>query len=647
MTLARTRSIAPRCSAPCGATFRVDAVCGICGTVQLGDGPPPDAGVLRAMNAALVHRGPDSDGYYLDDRVGLAMRRLSIIDLEGGDQPIANEDGSVQVIQNGEIYNYRKLADNLRASGHTFRTESDTEVLVHLYEEHGPAFVERLRGMFAFALWDRDRRRLLLARDRYGIKPLYWRRNGTKLSFASELKALLREPDFSREIDLEAVNAFLALNFVPTPLTIFKAASKLPPGHMVISEDGAVEVRCYARPRPVAADGVRGESPEELGAELRDRLRDSVRAHLVADVPVGVLLSGGLDSSVLTALASEEGEGQLRTFTIGFEERSWSEVELARLVSKRFGTEHHELVVKPAAVELLPRVVECFDEPFADNSALPTYLLSEMAAEHTKVVLSGEGGDELFGGYYYYLGDVHAKRLAGLGRIARPAVDLLPSGSSSRRIGDRLKRFARGAHLPPVDRHAAWSQVFSPEARAELLTAARSSDFDHLAPHRTRYSETEGSEELSRMQDIDIGTYLVDDILVKIDRASMAHSLESRVPFLDPVVTDFALALPAAQKVAGRSLKRLFRHAVTPLIPVELRRAPKKGFVSPAAAWFRGELQGFAREVLSTERTRAQGLLDPKAVESVIDVHVSGREDLSRNIWGLVSLSLWYDRYAG
>lgn len=620
-------------------------MCGICGIALVQDGPPPDRSTLEAMNEALRHRGPDSCGIYLDQRVGLAMRRLSIIDLEGGDQPIAGEDGSVQVIQNGEIYNYRELGAELRAQGHRFRTDSDTEVLVHLYEEHGPSFVERLRGMFAIALWDAGRRRLLLARDRYGIKPLYYRVAGPKLSFASELKALLEEPDFSREIDLDAVDAFLAMNFVPTPMTIFKGASKLPAGHLLIGEAGRVEISRYARPAPVDAGAVRDEPADDLAAELRDRLRDSVRAHMVADVPVGVLLSGGLDSSVLTALASEASSEPIRTFTIGFQERSFSEVDLARLVSQRFGTEHHELVVKPDSVDLLPRVVEAFDEPFADNSALPTYLLSEMAAEHTKVVLSGEGGDELFGGYYFYLGDLHAQRLGRIASAARPLIDLAPSGSSSSRRADRLKRFARGAHLPPVDRHAAWSQVFSPEARAELLSAPARDGADPLAAHRARFEETEGAEELARMQDIDMGIYLVDDILVKIDRASMAHSLESRVPFLDPVVTEFALALPASQKVRGRSLKRLFRHAAAPLLPAQVLSAPKRGFVTPAAAWFRGELEGFAREVLSAERVSRQALLDPQAVTAVIDAHVSGREDLSRNIWGLVCLSLWHDRY--
>lgn len=620
-------------------------MCGICGVLAL-DGRVPDRSVLEAMSETLSHRGPDSEGSYLEGRVGLAVRRLSIIDLEGGDQPIANEDGSVQVVQNGEIYNYRQLAQELRAGGHRFRTSSDTEVLVHLYEEEGPGFVERLRGMFALAIWDGGRNRLVLARDRFGIKPLYYRETTGSLSFASELKALLRLPDFSRELDLEALEAFLAFNFVPTPMSIFRQARKLPAGHLLVHEDGETEITEYARPRPPTEEELRDVPASQLEEELRERLLDSVRAHLVADVPVGVLLSGGIDSGVLTALASSVSEEPVNTFSIGFEEGAFSELEGAQRVADRFGTAHHELVVRPDSYELLPRMVEVFDEPFADNSALPTYLVSELAAEHVKVVLSGEGGDELFGGYYWYLGDVMAPRLGWMARTLRPAIELLPSTATSRRLDDRVKRFARGSHLPPVDRHAAWSQVFSREARAELLTRTPARSSDPLRAHRRRYAETEGAEPLSRMQDIDIGTYLVDDILVKIDRASMAHSLESRVPFLDPVVAELALGLRTRHKVWGLSKKRLFRRAVAPLLPRETVRARKRGFAVPAAAWFRGPLEQFAREVLSAERVRAQGYLDPQAVTAVIDEHVSGREDLSRNIWGLVSLGLWLDRYA-
>src|SRR5439155_13121251 len=377
-----------------------------------------DPARLAAMSATLVHRGPDSDGAVIDGPVGLAARRLSIIDLHTGDQPIANETGTVHVVQNGEIYNYRELRAELVRAGHTFRTESDTEVLAHLSAEQGVRFADRLRGMFAVAIWDASARRLVLARDRFGIKPLYYRAGDGGLSFASELRALPRG-----EVDLEALEAFLAFNSVPAPLTIFREIRKLPPGHVLVWEGRAPRLERFARPAPVAARDVRGEDEASLAEELRARLRDSVRAHLVSDVPVGVLLSGGVDSATLAALAAQELTEPLRTFSIGFEERSFDELADARLVAERYGTRHQELVLRPHAALLLPALAEAFDEPFADSSALPTYLVSQLAAQDVKVALSGEGGDELFGGYYTYVADRLAERVGGLAPLARPLVE--------------------------------------------------------------------------------------------------------------------------------------------------------------------------------------------------------------------------------
>jgi asparagine synthase (glutamine-hydrolysing) len=619
-------------------------MCGICGLVSLDGATAPDPAALAAMNETLVHRGPDSDGSLIDGACGLAMRRLSIIDLAGGDQPIGNEDGRIQVIQNGEIYNYRELMDQLRGRGHTFSTHCDTEVLVHLYEERGPAFVEALRGMFAIAIWDARHGRLVLSRDRFGIKPLYYRVADGQLSFASELKALLRQPGFSREIDPAALEAFLAFNSIPAPLTIFTEARKLPAGHTLVAEKGEVEIRRYARPEPVPADEVRTEGEEALAEELRGRLRDSVRAHLVSDVPVGVLLSGGIDSATLTALAAAESGYRVSTFSIGFEEQSFDELELARLVAKRYGTDHHELVLRPDAVDLLPRLVEAFDEPFGDSSALPTYLVSQLASDTVKVVLSGEGGDELFGGYYTYVADRLAPRVGRAAPLLRPLVERLPSSSGKVSFDYKAKRFIRGAHLPPVERHHSWKEIFSADAQEELLSSPRTSD--PLDAYRARYAETEGAEELARLQDLDLGIYLVDDLLVKTDRASMAHSLEARVPFLDAVVAELALALETKQKVRGFSKKRLLRRAAAPLLPKEIIRGRKQGFSIPVAAWLRGDLAPFARDVLSPETVERQGYLDPAAVSRVLDDHISGKEDLSRQIWGLLNFTLWFDRYA-
>jgi asparagine synthase (glutamine-hydrolysing) len=618
-------------------------VCGICGIVSL-EGEHVDPAAVAAMNETLVHRGPDSAGSFADASAVLAARRLSIIDVEGGDQPIGNENGRIQVVQNGEIYNHAELRERLERAGHVFRTRCDTEVIVHLYEERGPSFVEELRGMFAIAVWDRLERRLVLARDRFGIKPLYYRHERGELSFASELKALLEVPGCPRDVDLDALEAFLAFNSIPAPLTIFREARKLPAGHLLIAGPGEVSLRRYARPRPVTAEGVRREREDELAEELRERLRDSVRAHLVSDVPVGVLLSGGIDSSALAAIAARESPYRISTFSIGFEERSFNELEQARLVADRYSTDHHELIVRPDAVELLPKLAEAFDEPFADSSALPTYLVSQLASDHVKVALSGEGGDELFGGYYTYVADTLAPRVGWLASAARPLVERLPSSSGKASLDYKAKRFARAAHLPPLERHHAWKEIFSPDARASLLDVRRA-ELDPLDIYRARYAETEGADELARLQDVDTGIYLVDDLLVKTDRASMAHSLEARVPFCDPVVAELALALPRSMRVRGLAKKRLLRKAVAPLVPNEIVRGRKQGFSIPAAAWLRGDLEPFAREVLSPDAIKRQGFFRPEAVTALIDAHVARREDLSRQLWGLLAFTLWFGRY--
>ena len=611
-------------------------MCGICGIVSASGPAGPDR--LARMSAKLVHRGPDSHGAYVDGPVALAARRLAIIDLATGDQPIANEDETIHVVQNGELYNYRELRAELERAGHRFRTQGDTEVLVHLYEQEGTAFARRLRGMFAVALWDAKRRRLVLARDRFGIKPLYYRVHGGGLEFASELRSLPRG-----EIDLDALEAFLAFNSIPTPLTIFRDARKLPPGHVLTWEDGNVRLEGFARPAPVPADELREDDEAELIEELRARLRDSVRAHLVADVPVGVLLSGGIDSSALAALAAQETSEPVRTFSIGFEERSFDELADARLVAERYETQHREIVLRPDAALLLPALADAFDEPFADSSALPTYLVSQLAAEDVKVALSGEGGDELFGGYYTYVADLLAARTGRLARLARPVVERLPSSTARASFDYKAKRFARGAHLPPLERHHAWKEIFSAEARAQLT--GRRHDFDPVDLYRERFAETEGAELLARLQDVDLGIYLVDDLLVKTDRASMAHSLEARVPYLDPAVAAFALALPRRHRVNGLRKKVLLRKAVAPLVPDPIVRGKKRGFSIPAAAWLRGELEPFARDTLSAETLHRQGFFSAETVRKLIDRHVAGEEDLSRQLWGLLAFTLWHERH--
>jgi asparagine synthase (glutamine-hydrolysing) len=604
-------------------------MCGICGIASTH--APIDADRLRAMSQTLVHRGPDSEGVHVDGACGIAARRLAIIDLTGGDQPIANEDDTVVVVQNGEIYNYRELIHELERAGHRFRTRCDTEVLVHGYEEWGPQLWERLRGMFAVAVWDVRAQMLTLARDRFGIKPVYYRDVDGELSFASELDALPRG-----EIDPNAVEAFLAFNSIPAPLTIFRSIRKLQPGHTLEWRDGSVTITRFARTGPLP---VRDHEEEaELVEECRARLRDSVRAHLVADVPVGVLLSGGVDSGALAAFAAEESSEPVRTFSIGFEEQSFDELEGARAVAARYGTIHRELVLRPDAGALLNELASAFDEPFADSSALPTYLVSKLAAEDVKVVLSGEGGDELFGGYYTYVADLLAERVGGVAAALNPLAEKLPTSTRKASFDYKAKRFTRAAGLPPLERHHGWKEIFSADMRAELRGAG--SSFDPLESYRERFAETEGHELLARLQDVDFGLYLVDDLLTKTDRASMAWSLEARVPFMDTVVANFAFSLPTRHKVRGLSKKRLLRKAVEPLLPREVVHARKRGFSIPAAAWLRGELRSVAREVLSD--VGRQGFFQPDAVMRVYEEHLAGTRDNSRQLWGLLAFTLWY-----
>jgi asparagine synthase (glutamine-hydrolysing) len=620
-------------------------MCGIAGILSLDGGTPPDRGELAAMGAALAHRGPDGAGELHDGPLGLAIRRLAIVDPADGAQPLASEDGNVHVICNGEIYNAPALRRDLERRGHRFRTRSDVEVLVHLYEERGLGFLDGLRGMFALALWDARERRLVLARDPFGIKPLVYALAPGRIAFASELKALLTLPWVSREIDLEALETYLAVNAVLAPRTIFRDARKLPAGHVLVAGAGTVRVERFARPGPVSAATVRREAPAVLAAELRERLADSVRAHLAADVEVGVLLSGGVDSGTVAALAATELARPLKTFSIGFTEPSFDELAAARQVARRYGTEHRELVVGPDAATALHAVAATFDEPRGDSTALPYWLAARHAASEVKAVLSGEGGDELFGGYQTYV----AGRLAALARplaAAEPLLTRWPSSSRRLSLDYKLRRLARGAGLAPVERHHAFKEIFSAGARAELLRPERRGSEDPLEAYRSRYAESQGAEAVARLQDLDVGTFLADDLLAQTDRAGMAHGLEIRVPYLDPVVAELAYALPLGARVRGLQTKPVLRAAAAPLLPPAIARGPKRGFCAPAAAWLRGPLLPLARELLAPSRIREQGYFAPGVVTGLLERHVARREDLSRPLWALIAFGLWHDAHA-
>jgi asparagine synthase (glutamine-hydrolysing) len=618
-------------------------MCGICGLAAL-EGGAVDAAPLAAMSAALVHRGPDDAGSLVDGPVALAARRLSIIDLAGGHQPIASEDGRVIAVQNGEILNHAALRRDLQRAGHRFRTRCDTEVLVHLYEEHGEDMLELLRGMFAVAIWDARSRRLLLARDRFGIKPLYWRAAGGVLSFASELKSLRGMPGFRGELDPDAVEAYFAFNSIPSPMTIYRDVRKLEPGTLLSWRPGAaVGLRRWCRPSPVPAGEVRTEDERELAAELAERLRDSVRAHLVSDVPVGVWLSGGVDSGLLAVLAAQESGERLRTFSIGFEERSFDELDRARLVASRLGSDHHEAILGPGSAALLPAIAAAFDEPYADSSALPSDAVSRLTAQHVKVALSGEGGDELFGGYQTYAADLLAPRLARAARVARPAIERIPSSSRRVSLDYKARRFVRAAGLPALERHHGWKEILSPAVRARLLAPLHDgrAPADPVDLLRARYAETAGAEPLARLQDVDLAPYLADDLLTKTDRMSMAHSLEVRVPFLDPHVAELAFALPTSAKVRFLAKKRLLRSVASTLLPREVARGAKRGFSIPMAAWLRGPLLPMARDLLAPDAIARTGVLDPAPVTRLLDEHVARRDDHSRALWGLLCFVLW------
>ena len=612
-------------------------MCGICGIASARG--TVDPGRIAAMSSTLVHRGPDSDGTYVDGPIGLAARRLAIIDLQTGDQPITREEHGVTVVQNGEIYNYAELRHQLQRDGHRFSTSGDTEVLIHLYAQHGDGFVERLRGMFALALWDSARSRLLLARDRYGIKPLYYRDVGGELEFASELRALPRG-----EIDLDALDAFLAFNSVPGPLTIFSDVRKLQPGHLLTWEDGRVAIARYARPAPVPADEVRDDEEAELVEELRARLRDSVRAHLVSDVPVGVLLSGGIDSAALAALAAQELSEPLRTFSIGFEERSFDELADARLVAERYGTDHHELVLRPDAALLLPALADAFDEPFADSSALPTYLVSQLAAQDVKVALSGEGGDELFGGYYTYAADLLAERAGWTAPLLRPVVERLPSSSARASFDYKAKRFVRAAHLPPLERHHGWKEIFSPDcarradrARQRLRSRRRAAsavrgDRGRGAP---RAAAGRRPRHVPRRRPAREDRPCVDGALARGARA-VPRPGRDELLVRAPEPAQGARPQEEGPAAQGRGAADPARAAAA----AQARLLDSRGrLASRRARAVR------ARDALGRHACAARASSGPTTVTRLLDDHVAGREDLSRQLWGLLTFTLWHERH--
>jgi asparagine synthase (glutamine-hydrolysing) len=621
-------------------------MCGIAGIARASRAPVERETVER-MCEAQSHRGPDARGLHTDAGIALGIQRLRVVDLVTGDQPIHNEDRSVTVVLNGEIYNFDELRRRLRAGGHRFATEGDTEVIVHLYEELGPACVAELHGMFAFALWDKRRAQLLLARDRVGKKPLFYCERDGALSFASELGALMQDPEVPRDVDRHALDAYLAFGYVPAPLSAFAAVRKLMPASTLVYRDGVAQTERYWRldyshKHPPASE-------QEIAEELREGIRRAVKRRMVADVPMGAFLSGGVDSSAVVAAMAESSPQPVKTFSIGFEEKRFNELPQAALVAREFATEHHELVVRPDAIEMLTKIARHYGEPFADASALPSFYLARFAGEHVTVALNGDGGDESFAGYPRYTTNLALARLDRLPAAARRGAGALARraspGGDPRALRSKLVRTASALALSREERYIAQSSTFTQDARRRLYTPEHAATLGVSRSAETLldpWRSSSAHEHLDQMLDVDVNSYLPGDLLTKIDIATMAYSLEGRSPLLDHELMELAASLPGAMKAGRGQRKRVLRMALRGWVPDAILDAPKQGFELPVARWFRGELRGFAREVLLDPGATSRGWCRPAEVGRLLDEHSAGSHDHTKRIWTLLMLELWF-----
>lgn len=624
-------------------------MCGIYGILGLDEPVRHEPAVLNRMGASILHRGPDDQGAYRDTQILLGMRRLSILDLSGGHQPISNEDGSLVVVCNGEIYNFRELRAELERAGHRFATHSDTEVIVHLYEEVGERFLERLEGMFALALWDRTRRRLIVARDPLGIKPLYFRATPHELAFASEAKALLQIPGVSAQINPDALTQYLALGYVSEPQSMFAGIRKLAPGTALIAADGRCTERRYWKLDP-STDG--SVSEEQWSEQIRAELERSVRDQMVSDVPIGAFLSGGIDSSCVVAFMSRHTRQPVKTYSIGFKGSSgaelYNELPYARTVAETFHTDHREIIVQPDVASLLPHLLWHMDEPVADAAFITTYLVSKFAREDVTVILSGVGGDELFGGYNRYL-DEHYRRLyrripAVIRRgLIDPIARRLPSDRHSRTLNKLrlLKAFLLADALGFEDRYGRFMQVFSGTERESLLRSPRPFE-DCIA---RAFADTQATDSLRRLMDVDLATQLPEDLLMLTDKMSMAVSLECRVPLLDQRLVALAARMPGRLKVTNGELKHCMKRALKGVLPDSILHREKRGFGAPIGAWFKSELSRLVSDVLSTETVSRRGLLDPRHVQNMVREHELGQEDRTDHLLALINLEIWCRLY--
>ena len=602
------------------------------------------------MCDAIKHRGPDDDGFYVNGSVALGMRRLSIIDVKGGQQPIHNQDRTAWIVFNGEIYNYRELRRDLEKLGHRFYTNSDTEAIVHAYDQYGADCPKHLRGMFAFAIWDERTQELFLARDRVGKKPLLYAHINGDLVFGSEFSALLLHPQISKDIDTRAIDYYLSFMCVPAPLTAYQQIRKLEPGHSLRWKQGEIQVQRYWQPNFSNKIAI---TEEEAGERAIEILRDAVRVRLMSEVPLGAFLSGGVDSSAVVALMSEVSSEPVKTFSIGFEEQDFSELHHARRVAEHVGADHHEFIVRPDALEVLPTLVEHYGEPYADSSAIPTYYVARETRKHVTVALNGDGGDESFAGYERYAAMRLAEKYYRLpsflrNSVIKPAADLLPTYEHRRSRLRDAKRFIRAASLPRVDRYMRWVSVFDAASKADLYSDSFRHQTRELHASDTleawfAYANGAGIVDASLLTDI--MTYLPNDLLVKVDIATMAVSLEARSPFLDHHVIEFAASLPEKYKLHGLTTKYLLKRVLKKLLPTENLERKKMGFGVPIGHWFRGRLQPFLRQTLLSQRALSRGLFNSEMVRRMIELHTRGERDYSHQLWTLLMLELWFQRF--
>jgi asparagine synthase (glutamine-hydrolysing) len=606
--------------------------------------------LVERMCAAIRHRGPDDDGFYFDRQVGLGMRRLAIIDLKSGKQPIHNQDGTAWVVFNGEIYNYLELREKLEKLGHTFYTNSDTEAIIHAYDQFGADCPKHLRGMFAFAIWDSRTQELFLARDRVGKKPLLFAKLNHQLVFASEFSALLLHPDISREFEPQALDYYLSFMCVPAPLTAYRAIRKLEPGHSLRWRKGEIHIQRYWQPDFSNKLNI---SEQEAGDRAVEVIREAVRVRLMSEVPLGAFLSGGLDSSTVVALMSEESSAPVKTFSIGFEEQDFSELQHARRVAEHVGADHHEFVVRPDAMEVLPLLVEHYGEPYADSSAIPTYYVARETRKHVTVALNGDGGDESFAGYERYAAMRLAEsynRLPAMLResVLEQAISVLPSSETRRSRLRDAKRFLKAASLPKVERYLRWVTVFGNENKRTLYSESFQHETDSAKSRgllERWFSNANGGGIVDAALLTDMMTYLPNDLLVKVDIATMAVSLEARSPFLDHHVIEFAASLPEKMKLRGLTTKYLLKRVLKRLLPPENLNRRKMGFGVPIGHWFRGTLQPFLRSTLLSEKALNRQIFKPEVVKELVESHSRSERDYSQQLWTLLMLELWFQRF--